>query len=107
MLAAVILVLVAGRGGCEVHDALNPSIPMSRSLLDAFILHSEDPSPCNSGTIGMYKDPKIILVIPCSQYYWVGGPPKLYYSSPKRNLQGCLLIVSWTPKVCKIIALNP
>ena len=83
VLAAVILVLVAGRGGCEVHDALNPSIPMSRSLLDAFVLLSEDPSPCNSGTIGMHNDPKIILVIPCSQYYWVGG--HLNFTTPAQK----------------------
>ena len=35
----------------------------------------EDPGPCNSGIIGIYKYPNIILIIPYSRYFRVGGPP--------------------------------
>ena len=35
----------------------------------------EDLPPCNSGIVGMSEDPNIILSIPESHYYWVGGPP--------------------------------
>ena len=34
--------------------------------------------PCNSGIIGIQKDPNIILLIPYCHYYWVGGPPNTY-----------------------------
>ena len=41
----------------------------------------EDPPPCNSGIIGIYEDPNMILIIPYSHYYRVGGPPKLSASA--------------------------
>ena len=35
------------------------------------------PPPCNSGIIGIEEEPNIILTIPYSHYYRMGGPPKV------------------------------
>ena len=35
------------------------------------------PPPCSSGRIGIYEDPNIVLIIPYSYYYKVGGLPKV------------------------------
>ena len=34
---------------------------------------SEDPPPCNTGTIEILEDPNIILIIHNGHYYWVAG----------------------------------
>ena len=36
-----------------------------------------DPPPCNSDVRGIEEDPNIILIIPYSHYYRVGGPPNM------------------------------
>ena len=38
----------------------------------------EDPPPWNSGITGISEDPNIILVVPYSHYYRVGGPLNQY-----------------------------
>ena len=35
------------------------------------------PPPCTSGIIGIQWDPNIILIVPYSHYYRVGGPPNM------------------------------
>ena len=35
------------------------------------------PLPYNSGILGIYEDPNILIIL-YSNYYWVGGPPKRY-----------------------------
>ena len=46
-------------------------------ILGRYILGG--PLPCNSGIIGIFSNPNIILTIPHSHYYRVGSPPKAYY----------------------------
>ena len=36
-------------------------------------IDEKHPPPCNSDIIGIYKDLKIITIIPHSHYCWVGG----------------------------------
>ena len=42
------------------------------------LIPQEDPPPCNSGIIGILEDSNVVLSIPYSHYYRVGGPPSSF-----------------------------
>ena len=69
--------------------------------------------PCNSVIIGIQENPNIIFTIPYSHYYWVGGPPKIYYLPPSAldpkpfSESGQALKIAASAKELEIVDVEP